>query len=187
MASIDMKTKKKAVKKVSEKRKKYLKDYLKIYWQLEAVKKKRRERDKKRIDLIKIDPAKNSIHREKENKKKTRWLKKLKVKDRGKYSIYVLPKNIRGRIRAILKIQGTKKTEKTIRLIGCSSKFLKEHIQKLFKTGMTWDNYGTWHIDHIKPLSKFDLTKLEQRYEAFNYINLQPLWAIENLKKGARY
>ena len=51
---------------------------------------------------------------------------------------------------------------------------------------MTWQNYGIWHIDHIQPLSKFNLLKLEQQKIAFNYKNLQPLWAIDNLKKGDR-
>ena len=46
-----------------------------------------------------------------------------------------------------------------------------------------WDNYGEWHIDHIKPCAKFDLTKLEDQKKCFNYTNLQPLWAIDNYKK----
>ena len=52
---------------------------------------------------------------------------------------------------------------------------------------MNWDNYGTkWHIDHIKPLSNFDLTDKKQLLEAINYKNLQPLWAEQNLSKGNR-
>ena len=51
---------------------------------------------------------------------------------------------------------------------------------------MTWDNMGAWHIDHKLPLASFDLTKSEEQYRAFNYTNLQPLWALENLQKGDR-
>jgi hypothetical protein len=53
---------------------------------------------------------------------------------------------------------------------------------------MSWDNYGNkewqWNIDHIKPLSKFDLTNREQLLEAVNFRNLQPLWHLDNIKKS---
>jgi hypothetical protein len=51
---------------------------------------------------------------------------------------------------------------------------------------MTWGNHGEWHIDHIRPLRSFDLTVRDQVLEACNWSNLQPLWAIDNLRKGAR-
>jgi hypothetical protein len=54
---------------------------------------------------------------------------------------------------------------------------------------MTWANHGlkTWHIDHIRPLNHYDLTKLAEQKKAFNYKNCTPKWAKENLSKGARY
>ena len=52
---------------------------------------------------------------------------------------------------------------------------------------MTWKNYGEWHIDHIKPCSKFNLTDEEEQKKCFNYKNLQPLWASENTSKGAKW
>lgn len=72
----------------------------------------------------------------------------------------------------------------TIKLIGCSIEQLKQHLEKQFKLGMSWFNYGKWHVDHIKPCASFDLTDIEQQKQCFNYTNLQPLWAEENLVKG---
>ena len=52
---------------------------------------------------------------------------------------------------------------------------------------MSWDNYGKWHIDHVRPCSSFDLTDAKQQEECFHYTNLQPLWAAENLQKGSKW
>lgn len=51
---------------------------------------------------------------------------------------------------------------------------------------MSWDNWGEWHLDHIQPLASFDLTDREQFLQATNYTNYQPLWALENIRKGAQ-
>jgi hypothetical protein len=64
---------------------------------------------------------------------------------------------------------------------------LRAHLEHQFKDGMTWDNHGEWHIDHIKPCVQFDLTDPEQQKECFHYTNMQPLWAFENQSKGASY
>jgi hypothetical protein len=69
-------------------------------------------------------------------------------------------------------------------LIGCSMDELKIHLSSMFKEGMSWDNYGKWHIDHIKPCASFNLSDPAQQKECFHYSNLQPLWAIENIKKS---
>ena len=73
-------------------------------------------------------------------------------------------------------------------LVGCSMDQLKEHLERQFTEGMTWDNYGFygWHIDHIIPCVSFDLTDIEQQKKCFHYTNLQPLWAKDNLSKGSR-
>ena len=51
---------------------------------------------------------------------------------------------------------------------------------------MNWNNIGKWHIDHIKPCKSFDLTKSDEQKKCFHYTNLQPLWALDNIKKGAK-
>lgn len=74
---------------------------------------------------------------------------------------------------------------RTIGFIGCSSAHLRQHLEAQFLPGMSWDNRPDWHIDHIRPLSSFDLSDPEQFKAASHYTNLQPLWAIDNLRKGA--
>lgn len=97
-----------------------------------------------------------------------------------------LANNLRTRIRSAL--FGNKKIGSAVKDLGCTIGDLMERFESLFEPGMTWDNYGLygWHIDHIKPLSKFDLTNREQFLEACHYTNLQPLWAKDNLSKGAK-
>jgi len=80
----------------------------------------------------------------------------------------------------------TYKRGSAIEHLGCSIEELKKHLESQFQPGMTWDNYGEWHIDHIVPFAKFDMIKLEDQQKACHYTNLQPLWAKDNLKKGAR-
>jgi hypothetical protein len=96
-----------------------------------------------------------------------------------------LRKNLRRRLRRALR--NNYKLASAIRDLGCSVDFLKFHLESQFKNGMSWDNYGkVWHIDHIKALANFDLTNREELIKACHYTNLQPLWAIENIKKGKK-
>jgi len=76
------------------------------------------------------------------------------------------------------------KAGSAVKDLGCSIDELKQHLESKFQEGMTWDNYGAWHIDHVKPLASFDLTDRDQFLEACHYTNLQPLWAEDNLKKS---
>lgn len=64
---------------------------------------------------------------------------------------------------------------------------LKSHLESLFTEGMSWDNYGKWHIDHIKPCSLFNHEIKSDFIECWSLKNLQPLWASENIKKGDKY
>lgn len=84
-----------------------------------------------------------------------------------------------------LKYTGNKKTTKTSIMLGYNSLELKSHLESLFTEGMCWNNYGLWHIDHIKPISKFN--KMELPSVVGSLDNLQPLWAFENLSKGNKY
>jgi hypothetical protein len=96
----------------------------------------------------------------------------------------LLAKRLRHRVNQALK--GYAKSAATLELLGCALEELRVHLEVRFVSGMTWDNYGQWHIDHIRPCASFDLTDPEQQRQCFHYTNLQPLWAADNLRKGAR-
>lgn len=76
--------------------------------------------------------------------------------------------------------------EKILSLVGCTMVELKEYLQVQFSEHMSWDNYGKWEIDHIKPVASFDLKDIRQQQECFHYTNLQPLWAKDNRSKGKK-
>lgn len=112
----------------------------------------------------------------------------------GKYLKFKIKKqqDLQFKLKAILRtrlnnaIKRNTKSGSAVRDLGCTISELKQHLESKFQPGMTWENHGDWHIDHIKPLAKFDLSNLEQFKEACHYTNLQPLWAADNLSKGDR-
>jgi hypothetical protein len=83
-------------------------------------------------------------------------------------------------------MSGKQKKCKTFKYIGCSVAELKSHLENQFKNGMSWENYGKWHIDHIIPRTHFDHNDESEIFKCWHYSNLQPLWASENIKKGNR-
>jgi hypothetical protein len=101
--------------------------------------------------------------------------------------VFKLERNLRSRLYHALINQKADKLYRTKKLTGCEFSFLKGYLECRFKEGMTWENHGTWHIDHIRPCCSFDLTTKEGQNKCFHYTNLQPLWAHENLSKGGKY
>jgi hypothetical protein len=100
---------------------------------------------------------------------------------------YRLRQSISGRIRTALKNNYGEKSKSCLKYIGCSIPKLREHLESQFTQGMAWDNHGEWHIDHIKPCAAFDLSNEDEQRECFHYLNLQPLWAKDNIRKGAKW
>lgn len=140
------------------------------------------EQKKKYTDSHKQEKAEyDKVYRQ-QNKERLRKQKNEWAKNSLEYKII---NNIRRRVAHALK--GESKSEHTMSLIGCDIEFLKEYISSMFSEGMSWDNYGEWHLDHIRPCSSFDLSNPDEQKECFNYKNLQPLWAIDNLKKAYKY
>lgn len=165
---------------------------------------KQKEYDKKRYKENKESILNQKKEYHKENKDSILKKKKEYRKDRGgseKFKIW-REKNLdvmsrhqanyrkkyphivawRSVLYSTLKRLGTKKESHTIDMLGYSALQLKEHLEKRFSPGMTWKNHGEWHIDHIRPVSKFsniDDIKIVCALE-----NLQPLWAFDNLSKN---
>ena len=120
------------------------------------------------------------------NKKEINRKKYLFKKERLKKDVvFKLTQILRRRI--LLALKGNNKSKSTINLLGADVKKVWEHLESTFKPGMTRENHGKWHIDHIRPCSSFDLSKPEEQAKCFHYTNLQALWSHENLSKGAKY
>ena len=116
-------------------------------------------------------------------KTNTLYEKKRKLTDPE----FKIMKTLRSRLGSALKNQNARKSQHTLDLIGCSIPFLLGYLEAKFTSGMTWENHGKWHIDHIKPCASFNLLDKEEQQKCFYYTNLQPLWAVENLQKGSLY
>ena len=111
--------------------------------------------------------------------------KNLYFKNKKKTDIqYKLSCNLRSRLNTAF--NSNYKDGSAVRDLGCTIDELKTYLESKFQPGMTCDNWTTdgWHIDHIKPLSSFDLTDRKQLLEACHYTNLQPLWAKDNIIKS---
>jgi len=94
--------------------------------------------------------------------------------------------NLRRRVNMVL--HGKSKSGRTLQLLGCEVLELKSWLSGWFEPEMTFENYGRiWHIDHNRPCTSFDLSKAEEQRRCFHYLNLRPLFAKDNLIKGAKF
>lgn len=119
------------------------------------------------------------------NPKKRMEQYNLRNKSRIKTDIgYRIKIRLSYRIRSVL--NGWIKTDTTQNLIGCSIVFLRKHLESQFKPGMSWENYGKWHIDHIRPCCSFNLCDPTEQKECFHWSNLRPLWSKENVLKAVQ-
>lgn len=104
---------------------------------------------------------------------------------------YRISNTFRARFRALMRSVGRKKRVKTFQTFGYTAKDVVRHITPLMQPGMTWENHGSvWHIDHKRPVASFDFDVGDAEAvarECWALSNLQPLPALENIKKGARY
>jgi len=164
----------------------YLKNKEKInelnkQWSLKN-KEKRKEIDKRYY--LKNKEWRNEVSKQ-WNLKNKEYIREKNKKRRKTDSTYRLKINLKRR--TILALKGQNKSANTMTLLGVTSiELLWKHLELTFKPGMTRENHGKWHIDHIIPCASFDLSKPEEQAKCFHYSNLQALWAHENLFKGAK-
>lgn len=132
-------------------------------------------------EKLKTRTAQYRNKEESKEKRRTYESNRLKINPSAK-----LANRFRNLINKLVKNKKGKSAEE---LLGCTYDELELHLRAQFKEDMSWNNWNIsgWHIDHIKPLASFDLTNEEELKKAFHYTNLQPLWAIDNLKKGDKY
>jgi hypothetical protein len=148
-----------------QKNKDKINEYKKVYYQ-------------KNKDIIKL---RNKLKDKNEFRSKRRVYERKKRKNDIQFK---LSRTLRNRLYGAVK--NNYKSGSSVRDLGCTIPELKTYLESKFQPGMTWDNHGNtgWHIDHIKPLSSFDLKDRQQFLEACHYTNLQPLWAKDNLLKN---
>ena len=110
---------------------------------------------------------------------------KYEKQRRSKDSLYKFKQELRKDIQKYIKRSGFSKSSKGFSILGLSPEDYKLYIQSMFTKGMSWDNKGEWHIDHIIPISS---AKSKEEAEILNhYLNLKPLWAKDNLYKSNSY
>lgn len=152
-----------------------------IDWQ-KSNKERRKKYYKK---YAKNNAEKIKTYQQEYSKKNRAKLNKYSVDRRANNIQAKIAHNLRTRINKYL--NGFYKKHSSIESLGCSIQELQKHLEEQFKPGMSWCNYGAWHIDHVKPLNKFNLKNEKDLKKACHYSNLQPLWASENLSKKDSY
>lgn len=163
------------IEKVKEKEKKYKEiNKGKIREQIKVYRENNKEKISERTKIYKNN------NKEKINERRRKYMESKQNDPRFK-----IERSLRGRIWKAVK-KGYK-TAKTMELLGCEIEVFMKHIENQFTEGMTWENYGEWHLDHARPCASFNLLDPEQQKICFHYSNLQPLWAKDNLSKGAKW
>lgn len=153
-----------------------------------AQKSKKRLNPKYRSDELTRAAERKSERRRSDPKYKSKELAReiaYKIKRRNENPLFNLICRVRGRLLNIIRKKGFTKRSKTSSVLGCTWQQLKEHIEFQFVDGMNWGNRHLWHIDHKIPLATAKTE--EDIYKLCHYINLQPLWAEDNLHKGSKF
>ena len=151
-----------SVKAYSEKNSEKIADYLALYY----------GKNKKSI-----------LEKQKERKQDICHNRRVYKKKRMKEDpVYAMAHRLGVLMRNALKHSGYLKSMKTLEALGCTSAQFKDHLERQFLKGMTWDNRDLWQLDHIMPISS---AKTEQEvYDLSHMTNIRPMWAKENMVKS---
>lgn len=138
--------------------------------------------ENKREHLIKYHKEWREKNIDKHREYKRKYEKYRKDTD----PIYKLINNFRTAIYQVLKENQVQKNGHYFDILKYSPENLIEHLENKFKDNMTWGNYGKWHVDHIKPISAFQITEIgdDEFMTCWSLKNLQPLWGDENIRKS---
>jgi len=155
---------------------------------------------KYRIDNIeRVTEYEKRYRKDNKEKLKAIW-KEYRIKNRYKMSkakleycrkrrkidpLYKLIGNIRSLILKSIKYQGFSKKSKTCEILGCSFEEFRNYLESKFENGMSWENQGKWHLDHIRPISS--ATDESEVFKLNHYTNFQPLWGFDNISKSNKY
>jgi hypothetical protein len=149
---------------------------------------------RRRYVVYRADPAKVVVHRQRVKEwTKRNWASVLarNVAYRNRLNRtdpwWCMRNRLSSRVWHAIAEQWGKKAIKTQTLLGCTVEQARQYIESLFTDGMSWDKFlaGEIHIDHKVPCVHFDLTDPKEQRRCFHFTNLQPLWAADNLRKGA--
>ena len=168
-------------KKWRENNNEYYKESMKKYFK--NNKERLLKENKKRYELNKEKILEKCKEYRKANKQKYKeYSKEYQKQRRKKDQLFKLKSNLRTRTSQAFRNKGYSKNTKTQDMLGVDWEVAKQHIERQFKKGMSWDNYGEWHIDHIIPLASANTP--ERLKKLCHYTNLQPMWAVDNLIKS---
>ena len=164
------------------------KERIRIYRLEHPDKVKRTKKKYRENNPVKIKEGKDKWSKQNPDKVRESVRKSHKLR-MNKDPFYRAVCNIRKRTSRYIKQIGVKKDSSMYKMIGCTPDEFRKYLEDRFLEGMSWDNYGLygWHVDHIRPCTSFDLSKREEQEKCFHYTNLQPLWAIDNIKKSNKW
>lgn len=93
----------------------------------------------------------------------------------------------RSRLATLVRARGSKCFSSSRDVLTYSAEELRQHLESMFTRGMSWENYGKrWEVDHIVPVTEFELTRVEEARACFALANLRPLPVAENRRRFFR-
>jgi len=171
-----------------------LEDVLKLRYRAQKDYQKKREHVLARCSKYEKENAEKIAERKRKyyHKNKEAIIKRQRKYAKYKYysdPVFRISKKIRGRLREFVRKLKIPKVQRTHQYLGCDYNFFRDYIESKFTDGMNWGRLlrGEIHIDHIRPISSFNLLNEKELKQAFHYTNCQPLWARDNLKKSDRW